>query len=139
MDGVTIPRISLGSLLSRKFLPLSMGIWIIFGERAKPFTVTVREAIGGDSPGQVVLRALNTDDTLYVMAQWPDDTKSDMRDPYIWNAEKKAYDRPSKPDDQFALEFPMTGDFNMRMITLTHEYVADVWHWKPGAETALVG
>ena len=101
-------------------------------ERTKPLTVTVREAIGGDNPGQVVLRALNTDDTLYVMVQWPDDTKSIMRDPYIWNAEKKAYERPSKPDDQFALEFPITGKFDIRMITLSHEYTADVWHWKSG-------
>ena len=53
-------------------------------------------------------------------------------DPYIWNAEKKAYDHPSKPDDQFALEFPMTGKFDIRMITLSHEYIADVWHWKAG-------
>ena len=101
-------------------------------ERTKPLTVTVREAIGGDNPGQVVLRALNTDDTLYVMAQWPDNTKNVMRDPYIWNAEKKAYDRPSKPDDQFALEFPIRGKFDIRMITLSHEYTADVWHWKAG-------
>ncbi|MBM4067095.1 MAG: hypothetical protein FJ266_15925 [Planctomycetes bacterium] len=100
--------------------------------RAKPLAVTIREAIGGDNPGQVVLRALHTDDTIYVMAQWPDVTKSDMRDPYIWNAEKKDYERPSKPDDQFALEFPMTGKFDIRMITLSHEYIADVWHWKAG-------
>ena len=100
--------------------------------RAKPLAVTVREAIGGDNSGQVVLRALHTDDTFYVMAQWHDDTKSDMRDPYVWNAEKKDYERPSKPDDQFALEFPMTEKFYIRMITLTHEYVADVWHWKAG-------
>jgi len=101
-------------------------------ERTKPLTVTVREAIGGDNPRQIVLCALHSDDTFYVMAQWPDDTKSVMRDPYIWNAEKKAYDRPSKPDDQFALEFPMTGKFDIRMITLSHEYTADVWHWKAG-------
>lgn len=101
-------------------------------ERAKPLIVTVREAIGGDNPGQVVLRALNTDDTLYVMVQWPDNTKSDMRDPYIWNAEKKEYDRPSKPDDQFALEFPMSGDFGISMLTMDHAYTADVWHWKAG-------
>lgn len=88
--------------------------------------------MGGDNPAGVVLRALHTDDTFYVMAQWPDDTKSDMRDPYIWNAEKKIYERPSKPDDQFALEFPMTGEFDIRMLTLVHEYTADVWHWKAG-------
>ncbi|MDN3513147.1 MAG: ethylbenzene dehydrogenase-related protein [Candidatus Brocadia sp.] len=101
-------------------------------EQAKPLTVVVREAMGGDNPTEVVLRALHTDDTLYVMAQWPDATKSDMRDPYIWNADKKEYERPSKPDDQFALEFPLSGNFDIRMITLTHEYSADIWHWKAG-------
>lgn len=100
--------------------------------KAKPLTVTVREAIGGDNPKQVVLRALHTDDTFYMMAQWHDDTRSDMRDPYVWNAEKKDYERPSKPDDQFAIEFPMMGEFDIRMLTLKHEYTADVWHWKAG-------
>lgn len=101
-------------------------------EKAKPLTVTVRKAIGGDNPRQVILRALHTDDTFYMMAQWPDDTRSDMRDPYVWNAEKKDYERPSKPDDQFAIEFPMMGEFDFRMLTLVHEYTADVWHWKAG-------
>src|SRR3990167_2779807 len=101
-------------------------------QQAKSLTVIVREAIGGDNPVEVVLRALHNDDTLYVMAQWPDNTKSDIRDPYIWNAEKKDYERPSKPDDQFSLEFPITGNFGIRMITLVHEYIADVWHWKAG-------
>ena len=101
-------------------------------KKAKPLTVTVREAMGGDNPRRVVLRALHTDDTFYMAAQWPDDTKSDMRDPYVWNAEKEDYERPSKPDDQFSLEFPMTGEFDIRMLTLVHEYTADVWHWKAG-------
>lgn len=101
-------------------------------EQAKPLTVVVREAIGGDNPAEAVLRALHTNDTLYVLAQWSDDTKSDMRNPYIWNVDKKEYERPSKPDDQFALEFPLSGNFDIRMITLTHEYSADVWHWKAG-------
>lgn len=101
-------------------------------EKAKSVTIMVREAMGGDNPVAVVLRALHSEDTLYVLAQWPDNTKSDMRDPYIWNAEKKDYERPSKPDDQFALEFPMTGKFDIRMLNIIHEYTADVWHWKAG-------
>ena len=101
-------------------------------EQAKPLTVVVKEAMGGDNPTEVVLRALHTEDTFYVLAQWPDSTKSDMRDPYTWNVQKKDYERPSKPDDQFALEFPITGHFDIRMITMVHEYTADVWHWKAG-------
>ena len=101
-------------------------------EKAKPLTVIVREVMGGDNPMPVVLCTLHTDDSFYVMAQWPDDTRSDMRDPYIWNAVNKDYERPSRPDDQFAIEFPMTGEFDIRMLTLVHEYTADVWHWKAG-------
>jgi hypothetical protein len=101
-------------------------------KQAKPLAVVVREAIGGYKPITVMLRSLHTDDSLYILAQWPDCTKSDMRDPYIWNAEKKEYERPSRPDDQFSLEFPLSGDFDVSMITLDHEYTADVWHWKAG-------
>ena len=70
---------------------------------AKPLTVGVREALGGGSPVSVMLRALYTDDTLYVLAQWPDTTPSVQRDPYVWNPQTKEYDRPTKPDDQFCV------------------------------------
>jgi hypothetical protein len=55
-----------------------------------------------------------------------------MRDPYVWNAKEKVYDRPSRPDDQFALEFPLSGDFSVNMLALSRGYTADVWHWKAG-------
>lgn len=53
---------------------------------AKPLTVTVREAMGGDHGRPVILRALHTDDSVFIAAEWEDATRSDMRDPYIWNA-----------------------------------------------------
>ena len=101
-------------------------------ERSKPLMVEVREAVGGHNPTTVVLRALHTDDRVYVFAQWPDKTRSDMRDPYVWNASQNAYERPSKPDDQFALEFPLSGDFDVSMLAISRDYTADVWHWKAG-------
>lgn len=101
-------------------------------ELASPLTVTVREAIGGADPRNVIMRALYTDEEFFVLAEWPDTTLSDMRDPYIWNAETKQYERPSKPDDQFAIEFPIDGDFEVSMLTTDNEYTADVWHWKAG-------
>lgn len=99
---------------------------------ARPLTVFVREAMGGDHPVPVILRALHTDDSLFVTAQWPDRTRSDMRDPFVWDAGKLAYERPSRPDDQFAIEFPINGDFGISMLTVTRSYKADVWHWKAG-------
>jgi hypothetical protein len=100
--------------------------------KAKPVTVQIREAMGGDHPRPVILRAPHTDDSLYIAAEWDDPTKSDMRDPYIWNPGQMKYDRPSKPDDQFAIEFPISGDFAISMLTVEREYKADVWHWKAG-------
>ena len=101
-------------------------------ETAVPLTVMVREAMGGDHPKTVILRALHTDESFYVFAQWPDETKSDMRDPYVWDTKAKRYQRPSRPDDQFALQFPISGDFAISMLTVTREFKADVWHWKAG-------
>lgn len=100
--------------------------------KARPLTIYVREAMGGDHPKQVVLRSVHTADSFFVLAQWPDATRSDMRDPYVWNKEQQVYDRPSRPDDQFALQFPMTEDFAISMLTVTRSYKADVWHWKAG-------
>lgn len=99
---------------------------------ANPLTVTVREALGGGAPTDVVLRALHTSDTLYVLAQWPDATRSDMRDPYIWNKTEKEYQRPTTADDQFALEFPLDGELLISMLPTKGAYSADVWHWKAG-------
>ena len=100
-------------------------------DNAQPLIVMVREALGGGAPKKVILRALFDADRIYVLAQWPDRTRSDMRDPYVWDPVRKEYDRPTEPDDQFALEFPLSGDFKINMLT-TSEFVADVWHWKAG-------
>lgn len=99
---------------------------------SKALLVPIREAIGGADSGDVILRALHTSDSLYVLAQWADSTRSDMRDPYIWNSEKAEYERPTTPDDQFALEFPLDGDFQVTMLPTAGSYIADVWHWKAG-------
>ena len=101
---------------------------------ATPLVVTVREAVGAGSPRTVTLRALHTANPpmLYVLAEWDDDTKSDRRDPYIWNPETKAYDRPTRPDDQFALEFPISGEFDVSMLAMGKTFHAAVWHWKAG-------
>lgn len=112
--------------------PIIDGVQDDVWSKAKPVAVEVREAIGGAGPRMVTLRAVYTKDTLYVLAQWKDPSRSDMRDPYVWNASKSTYERPAKPDDQFALEFPMSGQFDHNMLSTEREFEADVWHWKAG-------
>lgn len=99
--------------------------------------VTIRQAFGGGDAFVVRLKALYTADSLFVLAQWNDDTKSDMRDPFVWNEEKKVYERPTKPDDQFALQFPISGDFDISMLAMDKDYTTDVWHWKAGRGNSM--
>ena len=101
-------------------------------EQALPLRVTVREALGGGAPVEVELRALHTDDSLYVLARWPDATASTQRDPYVWNAATNTYDRPTLADDQFALQFPLEGAFEINMLATGVAFTTDVWHWKAG-------
>jgi hypothetical protein len=100
--------------------------------RAKPLPVIVREAFGGGTPITVMLYALHTDDAFYVLARWADSTRSDRRDPYLWNRDSNSYERPTTPDDQFALEFPLEGVFQVSMLPAQGSYTTDVWHWKAG-------
>lgn len=72
------------------------------------------------------------DDFIFIAAQWADSTRSDMRDPHVWNPVERRSDRPSRPDDQFAIEFPMKGDFAISLLATEHVYTADVWHWQAG-------
>lgn len=99
---------------------------------AIPLKVMVREAIGGTAPREVTLRAVHTADSVYFLAQWSDATRSDMRDPHVWNKAQNAYARPELADDQFALEFPIEGQFTTSMLPDEGGYIADVWHWKAG-------
>jgi hypothetical protein len=115
-----------------EILPVIDGVEDSVWEKASSLPVTVRKAIGGHNPVVVTLKSLHSKDTFYVLAKWPDATKSDMRDPHIWDKNDNRYVRPSLPDDQFALEFTLTGDFSISMLSLNREYTADVWHWKAG-------
>lgn len=101
-------------------------------EQAPLLRVIVREAMGAGAPVEVLLRAVHTGDSLYVLAQWPDVTASEQRDPYVWNAMAGAYERPTLADDQFALQFPLTGPFQLSMLSTDVSFSTDVWHWKAG-------
>ncbi len=99
--------------------------------KATPITVLVHEAVGGDQPHAVVLRALYTDDAFYMAAEWADDSLSALRKPYVWNAETKTYNKTKRADDQFALQLPISGELTVSMLA-PRTYHADAWHWKAG-------
>lgn len=106
-------------------------------DACQPLEVIVSEALGGDHPFPVTLRAMHTERRIYLLASWPDSTCDDLFDPYVRNLSRECYERRPVHDDQFAVKFPLSGDFAVSMATATHSYTADVWHWKAGRGNEL--
>ena len=97
-------------------------------------TVKVMPANDGDAKAyqgavDVQIKAAVNGDMIYVLAQWPDSTKSDTHKTLTWSAEKDGYVEGKDREDRIALKFDMGGEFTACMLT-GKEYKADVWHWK---------
>lgn len=91
---------------------------------------------GTDGDGQNFTGTIDVDikaaihgDSMYMLVQWPDDTKDDTHKSLIWNKEKDAYDTGDDMEDRLALTFAMEGDFMGCMLAGT-PYTSDMWHWK---------
>jgi hypothetical protein len=98
--------------------------------KAKPLVIKIHKALEPDPTGiQVTLKAVVHNDTLYLLVQWPDETKDDVHKPWVWNKEKSAYEAGSQEEDVCSVAFPIEGEFNPNMLA----YIKakwDVWHWK---------
>lgn len=77
----------------------------------------------------VELRAGIFDGRFYLAARWPDATKDDSYRPWRWRDGR--YKRLEKHDDQFAVRFHMSGDYDACMLGKS-SYRVDVWRWSAG-------
>ena len=96
--------------------------------------VQVTPAVNGDAKNytgiiDVEVRAAVHGDTIFVLAQWPDDSQDITHKTLHWNKDKDIYEEGADLEDRLALSFDMGGDFTACMLGGT-EYKADVWHWK---------
>lgn len=97
-------------------------------------TITVTPGVDGDAKNNTgtvdaTLKAAINGDTIYFMAQWPDDTKDDTHATLTWDKAEDAYVKGKDREDRIGLKFDMDGDFTTCMLS-GKEYKADVWQWK---------
>ncbi|MEW6428781.1 MAG: ethylbenzene dehydrogenase-related protein [Thermodesulfobacteriota bacterium] len=96
--------------------------------------VKVNPAQEGDTANttgtiDVELKSVVSGDTIYFLAQWPDDSKDDTHKTLIWNKEKETYDTGDDEEDRIAFSFTMEGDYMYCMLAGS-DYKADAWQWK---------
>lgn len=78
----------------------------------------------------VVMRSVRTDDRIYFLVRWKDETRDDVaHKPWVWNAEKAGYAEGPEREDMFALAFEHTGYFSGHMLS-GDPGVWDIWQWK---------
>ncbi len=85
------------------------------------------------------LKAARSNDKIFFLARWQDDSKDDLHKPWKWEGDKASgeYLSGKEREDRFAFMFPISGKFSSNKLS-GNEMVADVWQWK-AARTNPVG
>ncbi len=87
--------------------------------------------------GEVELKAVYTDDEVFFLARWKDDTKDDQHKPWKWEGDKETgeYLAGKEREDRLAFMFPLQGEFPAAMLS-GHEATVDMWQWKAARTNA---
>ena len=79
---------------------------------------------------KVTIKSVHTDSHIAFLVRWEDATRDDKaHKPWVWNAEKKAYEQGKEQEDAMALAFEHTGPFTADMLSPV-DAVWDLWTWK---------
>jgi hypothetical protein len=80
---------------------------------------------------EVELKAVRTDDKIFFLARWLDDTRDDQHKPWKWQGDRESgeYVTGKEREDRLSFKFPIKGTFDANMLS-DKEGVADVWQWK---------
>ena len=79
---------------------------------------------------KVTIKSVYTDTHVAFLVRWEDATRDDKtHKPWVWNAEKKAYEQGKEQEDAMALAFEHTGPFTADMLSPV-DAVWDLWTWK---------
>ncbi len=85
----------------------------------------------------VKLKALYSDDMIFIRAKWADNSMDDQHKPFKWEGSKDdgEYIAGKEREDRLAFQFPIKGEFSANMLAEV-ESVVDVWQWKAARTNA---
>ena len=96
-----------------------------FWSRAKPLVTHDKLA-----KVKLTIRAVYTDDTVFILATFPDKTENRAHKTQIWVADQSRYRISADREDTFVIKWSMEGQPVDLRIDAEEPYKADIWYWK---------
>ena len=86
---------------------------------------------------EVGLKAMYSDDMIFIRAKWADSSQDDQHKPFKWEGSKEGgeYLKGKEREDRLAIQWPISGEFNSNMLAEV-DAVLDVWQWKAARTNA---
>lgn len=78
----------------------------------------------------ISLKSIHTDDTVYFLAQFSDESENREHRPMFWDAKSKLYVNGPQREDVFVFKWDMFGTGSGLSLSENRPYKADVWYWK---------
>ena len=77
---------------------------------------------------KVWLKALYTNDEVFIQVRWPDSTEDRLHHPWIWDAEQGTYVTGPQTEDSVLLSFEVGCEWTPSLLG-GYMYDFDAWHW----------
>ncbi len=85
------------------------------------------------SPGvRLALRAIYTDTDIYLLAEWPDNTRNPLHQPWTFRIDQRDYTVGDQLEDRISFLFPINGPFQPNQKP-TQPSSWDIWTWGCGS------
>lgn len=88
--------------------------------------VTVPMSFG--TVNEVTVKALYTDEEVFLSVRWPDATRDSEHHPWVWNASLGAYEEGPQVEDSVLLSFEAGCEWTPSLLS-GYIYDFDAWHW----------
>lgn len=80
------------------------------------------------STAEAHIKALYTDDEVFIRVRWADETMDREHRPWVWDSESKSYVVGSQVEDSVMLSFEAGCEWNPSILA-GHQFDLDVWRW----------
>jgi hypothetical protein len=78
----------------------------------------------------ITLKALYTNDMVFFLVQYPDQTEDRLHKPWVWNKDLEIYKPGNQREDTFIFKWNMEKQEVDLSNFADNDYTADLWYWK---------
>lgn len=85
---------------------------------------------------EATLKAVYTEEEIFIAVSWADPTRDDQHHPWVWNAAQGRYVESPQVEDSLLVSFEAGCDWNPSLLA-NHVYDFDIWVWMAARSNPL--